>query len=118
MPCTQYRNGAEYLKTYNQAQKEVKILLDYIELVEQFEIKNLDDLIIYKYAIHNSISKVIKDIKAHNESFTFNIDSSNVTPEYVKNTILRSPKNQLHSVIKKGYLKKTKPQRNRKNQNI
>lgn len=94
------------MKTYCQAKKEVKILIDYIELIEQFEINNLEDLIIYKYALYNSISKVIKDIKTHNNSFAFNIDSSNITPEYIKSTILRTPGNQLHSLIKKGYLKK------------
>lgn len=101
------------LKSYNQAQKEVKILLDYIKLIEQFQINSLDDLIIYEYAIHNSISKVIKNIKLKKHSF--DIDYSKITPEHIKNTILGNPQNQLHSVIKKGYLRKTKPQRDRRN---
>lgn len=94
------------LKTYKQAQKEAKILLDYIELVDEFEVNNLEDLIIYQYAINNSISKVINVIKSNTISLTFKIEYNEITPDFVKNTILSAPRNQLHSVIRKGYLKK------------
>lgn len=108
--------GIYTLKSYSQAKKEAKLLLDYIKLIEQFEINTLSDLIIYQYAIHNSISKVIKAIKSQNTSFSFSIEYEKITSDFIKNTILSTPQNQLHSTIKKGYLRKTKPQRNSKNQ--
>jgi|SRR5699024_1500083 len=103
------------LKSYSQAKKEAQSLLDYINLIEEFEIMTLSDLIIYQYAVHNSISKVIKVIKSKETSFPFNIVFDEVTPDFIKDIILSTPQNQLHSVIKKGYLRKTKPQRNSKN---
>lgn len=102
------------LKSYSQAQKELELLTEYIRLIDNFEIKNLDDLIIYQYAIYNSISKVIKSIKNTNNSFPFTVEYEKITHSLIKNTILSSPQNQLHAVIKKGYIKKTQPQRNRK----
>lgn len=104
------------LKSYSQAKKEAQSLLDYIKLIEEFEINTLSDLIIYQYAMHNSISKVIKVIKAKDTSFSFAIEYEEITPDFVKNIILATPENQLHSTIRKGYLRKTKPQRNSKNQ--
>src|SRR5699024_10769065 len=108
--------GINTLKSYNQAKKEAKLLLDYIKLIEQFEINTLSDLIIYQYAIHNSISKVIKEIKSKNASFSFTIEYEQITPDFIKNIILTIHKNQLHTTIRKGYLRKTKPQRNSKKQ--
>ena len=104
------------LKSYIQAKKEAKLLLDYIKLIEQFEINTLSDLIIYQYAIHNSIGKVINEIKSKKNTFSFTIEYEQITPDFIKNIILAKPENQLHSTIRKGYLRKTKPQRNSKNQ--
>lgn len=97
--------------TYQNAKDEVEFLLNYISLIENHKIESIEDLIIYEYAIYNSISKVIKNIKSDNKFLNFNFYS--VTPSFVKDVIMSTPKNELHKVIRKQYLIKTRPQRRR-----
>lgn len=97
--------------TYQNAKDEVEFLLSYISLIENHKIESIEDLIIYEYAIYNSISKVIKNINLDNE--LLNLNSYSITPSFVKDIIMSSPKNELHKLIRKQYLIKTRPQRRR-----
>lgn len=95
--------------TYNNAKKTIKELQHYIELIDNYEINTIDDLIIYMYAIHNSISQVIKQIKKSHYVNTF--DTTLVTPKYITSVILGNKRNELHGIIKKQYKEKTRPRR-------
>lgn len=93
--------------TYEKAKQQALALTHYIELIDTFNIQSLKDLIIHQYAIHNSISKVIKSI--HNNNMDF--DTINLNHDLVRETILSKPTNELHSIIAKDYKIKTRPQR-------
>lgn len=97
--------------TYKKAQEEVKILLNYINLIDNYKVESLEDLVIYKYAIYNSISKVIKTVNDENRNSNLNV--YHITPDIVKSIIMNSPKDELHQIIRKQYLIKTRPQRRR-----
>ncbi|MEK4556020.1 hypothetical protein [Jeotgalicoccus sp. FSL K6-3177] len=94
--------------SYQEAIKKLEELSTFISLVDNYPIKSVEDLIIQQYAIYNSISKVIRHL-----TVTKNIHHSKITPLYIKSIILSKPTTQLHSMVRKEYLKKTRPQRRR-----
>lgn len=93
--------------TYETAKKEVKYLLYFIDLVENYKIDSIEALIIHQYSLHNSISRVIKSIKNQNVDF----DITLLTHDFIRQVILNKPNDELHSIIRKQYLIKTRPQR-------
>lgn len=99
------------MMTYARAKREIQSLQNYLDLIDHFEIHSIEDFIIHKYAIHNSISKVIKEIRKNDHSSFSN--HSEVTPDFVKKVILSKPKNELHSMINRYYKKKIRPQTKR-----
>lgn len=102
------------LITYSKAIEELDDLKNYVSLIENFKINSLEDEIIYKYALYNSISKVISHINTDLEKNNFISDLSVITPDFIKKIILNKPSSELHFIIRKGYLLKTRPQRRKK----
>lgn len=98
--------------TYTKALQELEVLSHYIKLVDDFKVCNLTDLIIHRYAMYNSIAKVIKSVKDDSNNLVF--DYNIITHDFVRQTILSSPNSNLHKLIKKQYLIKTRPQRRKK----
>lgn len=103
------------LKSYDEAKKEIAALQHYIDLIDNYVISNLEELIIYKYALHNSISKVIRHIK--NSDYLYIYDTNLVTHNYITSVILGDTLNDLHAIVKKHYKEKTRPQRKRSRNN-
>lgn len=101
------------MPSYKQVQDEINTLVNYLNLIDNYKIESIENLIIYEYAIHNSISKVIKSIKSDKNNSKYYKDFYLITPANIKKTILTTPKDELHKIIKKQYLKKTLPQRRR-----
>lgn len=97
------------MMSYEKAKKEIKVLINYIELIDNFEINTIENLVIYEYAKHNSISKVIKEIRKNHYNIEF--EQVIITPKFITSVILGKPQNELHSIIKTHYLKKTRAQR-------
>lgn len=97
------------LSTYNKAKEQIEILTNYVDLVDTYNIETLENAIIHLYAIHNSISKVIKNIKIQTYSFEF--DSNTITHDFVRQVILSKPNDELHYIIQKIFKKKTKPRK-------
>lgn len=98
--------------TYSKAIQEVEVLLEYIKLVEEFKIETVTDLIIHRYALHNSIGKVITSLRDDSMNLVFDYD--NLTHDFVRQTILSSPGTDLHKYIRTQYLIKTRPQRRKR----
>lgn len=97
--------------TYYKAKEEIKKMQKYVDVIESFEVLSLEDLIIYQYTMFNSISKVIKSLNNNNVKINFDINDVTITHEFVRNTILDKPKNELHEYVRRHYLIKTRPQR-------
>lgn len=96
------------LITYQEAQKEIIKLKNYISLIDNYEIDSLDKFIIKNYAIYNSSSSVIRKF---NES-DFYFKNLTLTREYIFEVINSSPIDELHKIIQRGYQKKYKRKTN------
>jgi hypothetical protein len=83
--------------TLDRAKKEINNLQYYVNLIELYEPINLDQEIIKEYAITNSITEVSKRL--------------NVSYEMVVDVITDRGKDELHKLVRSGYMKKTKHSR-------
>lgn len=90
----------EKLITISKAKRELERLQKYIELVETYEADTLEKKIIKEYAMTNSILKV---------SQTLNIDR-----KYILDVINMRGSDELHKIIRSGYMVKTKHNRRKR----
>lgn len=97
------------LSTYNKAKEHIAILTTYVDLVDNYNVETVENAIIHLYAMHSSISKVIKNIK--NQTYSFEFDSNVITHDFVRQVILSKPNDELHSIIQKIFKKKIKPRK-------
>jgi|SRR5699024_9776509 len=95
------------LITYENAKKLRNKLEFYIKLIENYEVDSLEKFIIKNYALTNSSSEVIK--RFNNSHKQYGVHT--LTREQVLNVIKASPRDDLHKIVKSGYIKKY----NRKN---
>jgi hypothetical protein len=84
---------ANNFMTLDRAKKEIKSLQYYVDLIESYEPINLEQEIVKEYAITNSISKVCEKLT--------------VSHENVVDVITSRGKNELHKMVRSGYMKKT-----------
>jgi|SRR5699024_3555528 len=89
--------------TLDQAKMEVKSLNEYIELVENYEVKTLEQWIIKNYALTNSIPGVIKN--SLSDACQSKI-SSQISRNTISSVIKSKPQDQLHRIIRSAYLRK------------
>lgn len=94
------------LYTYEKAKEEIKRLQYYVYLIENYEVENLENWIILKYAHSNSIKKVV-DL-ASKEGIVLQGNPS-LDMKYVSSIINSKPKSELHQMIRDGYKQKIKP---------
>jgi hypothetical protein len=85
--------------TLDKAKAEIKRLQDYVNLVEAYQPSNLEEEIVKEYATKSSIPEVSKKL--------------NVSYEKVVEVIRSKGKDELHKIVRSGYMKKTKPHRTR-----
>lgn len=85
-----------------QAKEEIRRLIKFVDLVESYEADTLEKLIVKEYAYINSIEGVIRILKTRG----IEVDKGHVLE------IIRShPKDEVHQIVKSGYLIKTRTNR-------
>lgn len=90
------------LTTYEKAKREIKDLQNYITLIDNYKVNNLEQFIIKNYALTNSSSSVIKNFNKNNPGFP------PISREYILKVIKGPPIDELHRILRKGYIKKYK----------
>lgn len=93
------RGGGTMTKliTVDRAKVEIKRLQHYVDLVEAYDADTLDKAILKEYAITNSIDEVSRRL--------------NTTKEYISTVIRRRGTDELHKLIRSGYMVRTRPHR-------
>lgn len=91
-------------RTLEQAKKDAQKLQNYIDLIEEYQPKNVIQEVIKIYAIHGSIAKTAAILSNQGHQIEL---------EEVSNIIKSTPAldDLLHKKIKSLYLKKTRPSR-------
>jgi len=89
--------------TLEQAKKEIQSLNKYIELVEKYEVTNINQWVIKNYALTNSVAGVIKNSLQESSEYKVSMPLSR---ELVINVIKSKPQDQLHRIVRSAYLKK------------
>lgn len=87
------------LMTYEKAKEEVRFLQNYIQLIENYEVTNLEEFIIKNYAITNSSSSIIKIFNSYNHESS----CSNLSRQYIFEVIKSPPKDELHKILRNAY---------------
>ncbi|WP_419955959.1 hypothetical protein ACN6MT_11460 [Neobacillus niacini] len=82
------------LMTLERAKKEINMLQAYVKLVESYQPTTIEQEIVKEYAIKNSIPKVCEKL--------------NVSHDKVVDVISSLGKDELHKIVRSGYMKKTK----------
>ena len=85
------------LITVERAKQEIKRLQHYIDLVESYPGDTTENRVIKEYAKTNSIVKVTENLKLERE--------------YVTSIIKSKGKDELHKLMRSGYMEKTKSNR-------
>lgn len=84
------------------AKKEIERLQHYINLAESYTADTLEKKVVKLYAFHDSIPKVVKSLEE---------ESIKVTAAFVKEVIVSQPMDDLHRLVRAGYMYKTKSSR-------
>jgi len=100
------------LNAYLKAKEEIKSLNYFINLIDDYEVKSLKNFVIKEYAIHNSMIKVVSEF--NKKKYLHNFQMQSLTTSQVKEIILSKPNDELHSLIRRKYNIKTRPQRKRR----
>ncbi|MDQ0999780.1 hypothetical protein QFZ28_000180 [Neobacillus niacini] len=93
------------LITVSNAQKEIKRLQHYVDLVESYEADTLEKWIIKEYAFTNSLVEVAK--RANDKGFTLNGEPIDKT--YAVSIVNGKAQDELHRLLRLGYQQKIKP---------
>jgi len=95
------------LITVEKAQKEVIRLKHYLNLVENYETDTIEKWILKEYAITNSIKQIVQNASEHH----FNHRGCLIDRQFVTDVIKSKPNDELHKILKSGYLYKTRQNR-------
>jgi hypothetical protein len=90
------------LITVQKAKEEIERLQAYVELVEGYKANNIEQKIIKEYANTNCIVKVMDNL--YENGLTVDYDT-------VVSVIRSKPADELHRIIRKGYMLRTKHSR-------
>jgi hypothetical protein len=85
---------ANKFMTLDRAKNEIKKLQYYVELVESYQPQTIEQSIIKEYAKTSSITEVCKTLS--------------VSHEKVVDVITSLGKDELHKIVRSGYMQKTK----------
>jgi hypothetical protein len=96
------------LITVRRAKEEIKQLQDYIDLAESYKADTLEKLIIKEYAFTNSIAEVTRVLNRRG----FLVNGKIIEKQDVLAIIKSKPKDELHGLLRSGYLSRTKHSRN------
>lgn len=92
------------LITYDKAKSEIERLQAYVEMIEEYQINNLEDWVIYNYAITNSMKKVVEKVAGENVI----IDGRPIESTDVSEILKSKPKTELHRILRLGYRQRIK----------
>lgn len=95
------------LITVEKAKAQVKILKSYIRLVESYEADTLEKQMIKEYAYFNSIEEVAKVLNERG----YSVEGRPIVGADVSSVIKLRSKDELHKIIRSGYLNRTKHSR-------
>lgn len=87
------------LITVQKAKEEIQRLQTYVDLVESYNTDTVEKFIIKEYAQTNSITKVLEKLKERGIV---------IEKEVIVEAIKSQPKDELHRIIRKGYMLRTK----------
>src|SRR5699024_4889052 len=76
---------------------------DYIHLVENYDVSQLDSWVIKNYALTNSIANVIRNARAELHEC-----NDVINHQFIVQVLQGKPKDQLHKIVRRGYLHKIK----------
>ncbi|PLR81835.1 hypothetical protein CVD25_15310 [Bacillus canaveralius] len=99
------------LITLKRAAEEIKRLQEYISLVESYEADTIDMLLIKEYAKTNSLKEAVSILNTR--GYTHTIDGEPIDQQYAVSVIKGKTTDELHKILKSGYLLKTRKNRNR-----
>lgn len=88
---------ANKLITLDRAKNEIQKLQYYVNLVETYQPSNIEQEIVKEYAIKNSIPEVCETLS--------------VSRDKVVDVITTLGKDELHKIVRTGYMQKTKHMR-------
>ena len=92
------------LQVVSKIKSDIEQLQRYVDLVESFQPETLEEQIIKEYSYIGSVEKVaikVNDMGYSNEGQPFE-------KEDISNIIKSKPSNELHKLIRSGFLKKTR----------
>ena len=95
------------LKTVAQAKENIRRLQIYVDLAQNFQPKNLEEQILKEYAYLGNIVKVAKKVN----EMGFLLNGSPIEKEDVSEIIRSKGTNDLHRILRTGYMKKTRASR-------
>jgi hypothetical protein len=95
------------LISIQKAKEEIERLQQYIRAVESYEADTLDKTIIKGYALTNSINKTIELVNAAG----YAKDKKEIDHAYVVSIIRKRGKDELHKLVRSGYMRKTRHSR-------
>lgn len=90
------------LITIQKAKEEIQRLQTYIKLVATYNAETIEKVIIKEYALTNSINKVLEILIKR---------GIEIEREDIVKVIKSNPKDELHRIIRKGYMLRTKHSR-------
>lgn len=93
--------------TVERAKEEVAELQNFIHLAENYKASTVEQFIIKEYAFLGSIAKVAAVLNQRG----YRINNQLITQEQVSEIIRGKATDELHKIIKTGYLRKTLHQR-------
>lgn len=96
-------------RTLEQAKKDLKVIQDYVNLIENYQPKDFRQQVIYTYMHLGNVEKTANTLNEKG----YKIDDRLIEPEDIKNIIVSKPPNGdlLHKTLKSLYLKKTRANR-------
>lgn len=94
-------------KTVDQAKDKIQRLQHYVDLVEDFQPKNLEEHVLKEYAELGNIVKVTEKLNR----LGFRLNDSEIETKDISTILRKRGANDLHKVLRTLYLKKTRASR-------
>ncbi|HWL23352.1 MAG TPA: hypothetical protein VNR38_06320 [Ureibacillus sp.] len=96
-------------RTLDQAKKDLKVIQDYVDLIENYQPKDFRQHVIYTYMQQGNLEKTANEMNKKG----FKIADRYIEPEDIKTIIISNPPidDLLHKKLKSLYLKKTRANR-------
>lgn len=95
------------LPTVSEAKTEIRSLQSFVQLVEEYQTKTLEQKILKTYAYTGSIKEVVSQLNQVLEDVNLPLIDAALVTDLLKS----KPKDQLHRILRTNYLNKTRHMR-------